>query len=370
MKRLLAFLLCSIFALGLVACGGAEEPSDSSIPSADPSTDGSTENSAESQGYDASMEHKFIATDIKNHSIVVFDLNVYKENLTAMPKDDSGIVWEWDADDDPNCKIKPGAGIDAAKYRYSPYYKKDVIIACSSSGWAGVIDYEKRTVLWEYQIGDGPHSIEMMPDSGDIVVACSSGSESGKLAYVPLSSGLTRPSHHIFVPSGHGVSWDPVKKCLWVLEYGQIFACEVIGEGTKTARLKRIAGSGDSFGGEDASGHALTPVYGQPGKYWVTAGKLWQFDSATGKLSRSFNRSSSYNANSIKGIAGFADGTVVETVAGFGGKTSYDWSCGGFRIIIVEMSAGKVKVLQAKETKVYFTDREFYKVHPFTKDYQ
>ena len=370
MKRILSMLLLLALVFGLVACGPVENEDGSTV-----SSEGSAETSTDSQqeevkGYNSNLEHKFFACDIRNHSIVVFDLNAYEGDFEAMAHDDSGIVWEWDADKDPKCKIKPGAGIDAAKLRYSPYYERDVVIACSSSGWAGVIDYEKKEVLWEYNIGGGPHSIEMLPDSGDIVVACSGGSSEGKLSYVPLSAGETEPSHEIFCPSGHGVMWDPVNEHLWVLEYSQVFACLVEGEGTKDAKLVRLTGSGASFEGQDASGHAFTPVYGEPGKYWVTAGKLWQFDSATETLTRSFNRSSTYNANSIKGIAGFADGTVVETVAGFGGNTTYDWSCGGFRIVTIEMSSGKVKQLMPKVTNVYFTDREFYKVHPFTKDYQ
>ena len=376
MKRFFAMLLLFVMVFGLVACGGnGETPSDTSSQETQGSTDTSSSTSTDNgktevKGYDDSIDHLFIATDIRAHSIVVYDLDLCDGDFKKLVDDDVALVWEWDADDDPNCKIKPGAGIDSAKIRYSPYYKKDVMIACSSSGWAGVIDYEKKSLLWEYKIGDGPHSIELLPNSGDIVVACSSGSTTGKLSIVPLSAGVTKPSHHIFVPSGHGVQWDPENEWLWVLEFTQVFACKVEGEGTKNARLVRINGTGDDFGGTDASGHAFSPVYGQPGKYWVTAGKLWQFDTETETLTQSFNRFAAYNANSIKGIASFSDGTVVETVAGFGGKTAYDWSCGGFRIVTIEWSKGKVKQLQPKVTNVYFEDREFYKVQPFNKNYQ
>ncbi|MBP3300985.1 MAG: hypothetical protein J6M34_05740 [Clostridia bacterium] len=404
MKRVFAILLCLITVFSLVACGNdavdtdtsaagdglfTEDLADSAVssetsdvkPSTDTGADKTTssdqpDDKAEVILYDPKMEHKFIATDIANHSIVVYDLNLCDGDYQLLKDDDVAVIWEWDADEDPNCKLKDqvASGIDAAKYRYSPYYKRDVIVACSSAGWAGVIDYEARTVLWEYNIGNGPHSIELMPNSGDVVVACSSGPKSGKLSYIPLSAGETKPSHYIFCPSGHGVMWDPQNEHLWVLEYEQVFACYVEGEGTKNARLKRVEGSGANFNKQDASGHAFSPVYGQPGKYWVTAGKLWQFDAETETLTRTFSRSGKYTANSIKGIAGFADGTSIQTVAEFSGKgkTTYDWSCDGFRIVVMEMSSGQVKQPTAKVYNVYFntSHREFYKVHPFTKDYQ
>ena len=383
LKKILSLLLCSVMLLSLAACGPTEDPSGTNTAGSDaPSgTEGGNDASSDDKKegdlvvYDPDIDHLFLATDICNHSIVLYDLDrcedVYENLLT-----DKCVVWEWDADEDPNCKGNVGAGIDAAKYRYSPYYEKDVIIACSSSGWAGVIDYEEKTVLWEYAIGSGPHSIEMMPN-GDVVVACSGGEFEGKLSYVPLSAGATKPSHEIFCPSGHGVSYDPVNECLWVLEFEQVFAVNVQGYGTAKAKLVRLNGTGYDFGAskEDTSGHVLSPKYGEPGKYWVAGGKLWIFDTATEELSKVYPHSSAYNhksANWMKGVAYFEDGTMIQTVPGSGGDTTYDWSCGGFRITVLEESTGKVKKAVAKTHEIYFekTDREFYKVHPFNKNYQ
>ena len=202
-KRIFTLLLCLLLTGGIAACTAPGEPADPTdtngtdavgTNSADADSSGTdsegkkteTETSVPWDGtlFDPEAEHQFLAADIKNHSIVIFDLNRCNGDLTKLTGR-TCVVWEWDADKDKTCKIKPGAGIDAAKLRYSPYYKKDVIIACSSSGWAGVIDYEAKSVLWECMIGGGPHSIEMMPDSGDIVVAGSA--DEGLLAYVPLS---------------------------------------------------------------------------------------------------------------------------------------------------------------------------------------
>ncbi len=385
LKRIFALVFCGILLLSFAACGPAEENpapgssgADTSVSGSDAGTekdDSSDKKTPDMIVYDPDMEHKFLATDIANHSIVLYDLNlcedVYDNLLT-----DKCVIWEWDADDDPNCKINPGAGIDAAKYRYSPYYEKDVIIACSSSGWAGVIDFEEETVLWEYNIGGGPHSIEMMPN-GDVVVACSGGATEGKVSYVPLSAGETKPSHEIVSPSGHGVMWDPENECLWILEFEQVYACNVKNYGTANAELVRLNGSGYNFGKnkEDTSGHVLSPKYGDPGKYWVAGGKLWIFDSATEELTKAYPHNAAYNAKEagwMKGVAYFPDGTMIQTVPGSGEQTTYDWSCGGFRITVLEVSTGKVKKAVPKTYEVYFEPsvREFYKVHPFNKNYQ
>ena len=388
LKKVLALLFACVLLLSFAACGPAgEDPQNPDPGSAGTDSAAGTDASSGSESdkdedkeekpilYDEDMEHKFLATDITNHSIVLYDLNLANgvyENL----KGDSCIVWEWDADEDPNCKINPGKGIDAAKYRYSPYYEKDVIIACSSGGGAYVIDFEEKTVLWEYNIGTGPHSIEMMPN-GDVVVACSGGATEGKVAYVPLSTGETKPSSTIHSPSGHGVMYDPENECLWVLEFEQIYSCIVKNYGTKNATLVRVTGSGYDFGRnkQDTSGHVLSPVYGQPGKYWVAGGKLWMFDSTTEEFTRSYSHAATYSAKAadwMKGVAYFPDGTMIQTVPGSGGKTTTDWACGGFRITTLEMSEGKVKTVKANVSEVLWepSDREWYKVHTFCKDYQ
>ena len=283
------------------------------------------------------------------------------------------MVWEWDADDDPKCKIKPGSGIDAAKIRYSSYYERDVMIGCSSNGWAGVIDYEEKSLLWEAQVGDGngPHSIEMLPN-GDVVVACSG--SPGALVYVPLSAGEVDPVSSIPSAGCHGVSWDPENEWLWVLEDTGIYAATVINMGTAQGIISRVGGTGALFGNGVAGGHAFSPVYGEQGKYWASSGAaLWQFDTATETLSRNYPRASTLNYKpEIKGIASFPDGTVVQTVVNVGGNASWDWSCDGFCIFIRQKTSGKVQTVREQRTVVCFDpeEREFYKVQPFNKNYR
>ena len=392
MKRFFVWILCFVLMFSLAACGETEDNtssigSDSSISASDQNTDTESDRETDTdtdtdqnttssvtetepwEGYvfDDSVEHKFLATDIRGHSIVVFDLNKTNGDLDLLTGR-SCIVWAWSSDSDSNCTIKPGAGIDAAKYRYSAYYEKDVIIACASSGWAGIIDYETHSLIWEYKVGEGPHSIEMMPN-GDLVVACSgNGKTEGKLVYIPLSAGKKSPSCEVVSPSSHGVMWDPQNECLWVMEHGEVAGFKVKGYGTADAQLERAEGLGASLI-KDNNGHVLSPVIGQPGKYWVGAGsKLWQFDAKEQTITDAYDYAGALSLKNLKGVASFADGTAVQTAAGLGGDTSYDWSSKALRILLFKESSDGT--LRPVVKQVAFKTREFYKVFPFTKDYQ
>ena len=256
---------------------------------------------------DSDVQHKFIATDIINFSLVVYDLNLCDGDLQGL-SDGSAIIWEWKSKEDPNCKLadKIIRSISGVKFRYSEYYKRDVVIACANFGWVGVVDYENCSLIWECELPTGPHSVEMLPN-GDVVVASAEG-EAG-LIYIPLSAGATKPTHSIVSPSCHGVSWDPENECLWVLELDGIYACKVENMGTVDGKLVRVQNSGDTFSG-DRGGHALASIANEEGKYWVSAmNSLWKFDTQTQKISYV---SSLLSRSNIKGICSFYDGVIIE----------------------------------------------------------
>ena len=398
MKKLLTLLLCLVLALGIAACGSTEETTETgtddglfteesdrseTLSSSDKTTDKTTNRKTDTSSnvtseqkdltvppdgltFDTEAEHKFFATDIKMTCLVIFDLNQYIGDLNALT-DTRSFSWIWDPESDPKCHIMPGAGIDSAKLRYSPYFERDVVIACSSNGWAGVIDYEARSLLWEYNIGDGPHSIEMLPN-GDVVVAGSgNGSTTGKIAYVPLGAGFRAPVFSIAAPSAHGVMWDPQNEVLWGLEMSRIVPYRVVNPGTKDAKLEPVEEDIVSLKG-DSGGHVLSPVLGQPGKYWVTAGKVWLFDANEKTLSNTMPNYTASNQRNVKGMVSFPDGTFVQTVGGVGKKTMYDWSTPVLRIGLIRDYGDKGTLPLIKQ--IQFTNREFYKVFPVTKEYQ
>ncbi len=374
MKKIFCLFLCLLMALSLVACGETGEPttggSDTSVQGG---TDGgNTDTSGDSgdvelKGYDESIEHKIVACDIRNHGIVVFDLDAVggdPERLT----EDAAVIWEWDAEEDPNCTgvAKIQTSISGVRYRYSEYYKKDVIVACATYGWVGIIDYETRTVLWESTapILNGVHSVEMLPN-GDVVAGVSS--NPGAVVYFAVSAGIKDPVHSIDSLWCHGVCWDPENECLWVLENYGVYQALIQNMGTENAKLVRISGSGANFVG-DGGGHAFAPVLGEPGKYWASAGSaLWKFDTETETMTKA---SKLLSKGSIKGVCSFSDGTVVESIAGLCKTNEREFGSDGLRVILKELNTGKVSSVKDVEYIVHFPAREFYKVQAFTKDYQ
>lgn len=398
MKKILILLLCLVLAVGIAACTSTDadtdtgtddglftEEIDQTVSTSDKTSDKTTDKTSDKKTntttntvtkdptavpdkvvFDTNAEHKFFATDIKQTLLVIFDLNRCVGDLDKIT-DIKSASWIWDPESDPKCRIMPGAGIDSAKLRFSPYYNRDVVVACSSNGWAGVIDYEARSLLWEFNIGDGPHSIEMLPN-GDVVVAASgNGATTGKISYVPLSAGARTPSFSIPAPSAHGVMWDPQNEVIWGLEMNRIVPYRVVDGGTHQAKLEPVEKDIVNLKG-DSGGHVLSPVLGQPGKYWVSAGKVWIFDANEKTLINNAPNFSAYNKSNVKGLASFPDGTFVQTVGGLGTKTMYDWSTPVLRIGLIKDYGPQGTRPIVKE--VQFKNREFYKVFPVTKEYQ
>ncbi len=376
-KRILSLFLCLVLCFSLAACDGEgaagsdSDPATSSQSTTKTETNSKTDETLSSdedpendvpkkKGFDSSIEHKIIATDILSHGIVIFDLNACGGDFQKLTDDNVSVVWEWDPEEDPNCKgiKKIGTSISGVKYRYSEYYKKDVIVACATYGWVGIIDYETRSVLWESTdpILYGVHSVEMLPN-GDVVAGA------GAVVYFAVSQGIDSPVSSVNSPSCHGVCWDPVNECLWVLEYAGVVAIGIVDMETESPELVRIDRSGASFG--QGNGHAFSPVYGEPGKYWASSGSaLWQFGSEDETMISNYPLNAFLTRDSIKGIASFSDGTVVETVGGIG-PNSKSWSSAGFLIIWQKPDTDEVQA-----EYVLFKHRDFYKVQPFTKDYQ
>ena len=383
MKRFFALLLCLVLTVGLVACGGTEQTPSNTEPSSVDSessvgTDSATQTDSEGsdssstdekpavQLYDPNMEHKVIMDD-SGTRILIADLNLCGEDPEDIVIEDC-IIWEWDSADAKGAQVQgKDLRIDESNLRYSSYWKKDVVIFSGSGGWVGIIDYETKEVLFEHKPGYGPHSVELLPN-GDLVVACSGNSSTsdGRVLHYPLSEGKTTPGSNVPLKSAHGVCWDPTNEIIWVLGGDEIIGCTV-----KDGKITKVGGMGASLKAiGESSGHDMVPVYGQPGKYYVSGGScIMLFDANEGTISKSFQRSASYNGKSVKGIAWFADGTMITTAHDQGGTGTYRSS--QLRFMYLGYSTGKVKQVTVK--KIMIPHREgsqTYKIHTLSKDYQ
>ncbi len=388
MKRIFALLFAGVFLLSLAACtpdtpttdtGSTPPVSGSTLPTSDrtdagtPSTDSSDENTSgkdevQLKVFDPSLDHKVIMDDSAKRILVV-DLD-----KGSSPKDwsmENAVIWEWSTDMAKGAAMQgKSINIDSAKYRYSEYYKKDVIIFCGSSGWVGILDYETKALLFEDQPGLGPHAVELLPN-GDLVVACSDNSgPNGCVLYYPLASGASKPSSaKVKLDSAHGICYDPQTEMIWALGSREIIALQVQGEGA-SAKLTKINGMGASLPTGHSGGHVLAPAYGNPGKYWVSSSKqTWIFDAEQESISPTALQCKKYTNAEVKGMAYFADGTMVQTAHDQGGTGTYRSS--ELRILYLTESSGKVTQAVVKEVMIpHRSGSQSYKVHVFTKDYQ
>lgn len=387
MKRIFSLILCCVLTVGMfAACGEDPAPvpgTDSATPSTQesqkPAPDASTDSSTDSENSDASSEkeedkvqlfdpnldHKVIMDDSAT-KILIADLNLCGEDPKDIKMEDC-IVWEWDTNEATGAKIcGQKVTMDEAGLRYSAYWKRDVVIFCGSGGWVGVVDYATKEVLFEDNPGNGPHSVEMLPN-GDLVLACSgNGNGMGTVLYYPLSEGKTKPANSINLESAHGVCYDPTNEMIWVLGGYEIIGCVI-----RNGKLTKLNGTGASL--KDighGGGHDFVPVFGDPGKYWVSGSKtIMLFDANEQTITDSFPRSSSYTGTNVKGIAWFEDGTMIISAHDQGGTGTYRSS--EFRFLYLGYTEGKIKQVAVKEIVIpHRPGSQTYKIHALSKNYQ
>ena len=270
--------------------------------------------------YDPSLDHKILVIDNTAASILVLDLDNCQGNWSLINWKNSKStvkVKEFSTNGDTN--------VSDVKYRYSSYYKKDVLIATSSMGMVGIIDYnatssEEGLLFYVHDFIDNEqeislynaHAAEILPN-GDVVVATSGyqndsdGSyyRNGGLHYYP--AGSNQRAAFLSLPFAHAVLWDDQNQCLWAVGFEGVVAVKVNGSG-ENVTMEKIADKGCRK--TNFIAHDMVPAYGMDGKYWVTDyDRIYLFDSVTGKLTIS----SKYTKASVKGVAYFEDGTMLQS---------------------------------------------------------
>lgn len=309
--------------------------------------------------YNATKDHRIILAENTVGSILVLDLDNCKGDwsLANWKKSNSTVkVKEFSTNGDTN--------VSDVKFRYSSYYRKDVLITASSVGIVRILDYsatsQKNAVLFEMRdfIPNekeislyNAHAAEILPN-GDVVVATSGyqndkdGSyyRNGGLHYYPAGS-KTRAAF-LSLPFAHAVLWDDKNECLWAVGFEGVVAVKISGYGSN-ATMEKIEGMGCKK--TNFTGHDMVPAYGMEGKFWVTDNsRVYLFDSATGELSKA----DQYTKGAVKGAAYFEDGTMVQA----------HWTKNLTLCLINEAGAASQKITLALPQQIY-------KVRTFSKNY-
>jgi len=155
MKKILTLLLCAALIFSLAACTDSPEISDtgsqsgsegSGDVSVSDTNSGGTDSSKEEDVpavYDPNQDHLVILGTDSPKGLMVLDLEKMGtvDDLNHL---EEALVWQWTADSPSSIRYPESAGSAGAKYRYSAYWKKDVVLCVNSNGWVGVIDYETK----------------------------------------------------------------------------------------------------------------------------------------------------------------------------------------------------------------------------------
>ena len=194
---------------------------------------------------------------------------------------------------------------------------REVIVAGSGT-YAYVLDLETGELIWEtYGAASSTHGAELLPNG--IVATASSGSGS-ELRLFDMDGQLKYAS--VDFPDAHGVLWDPTLEVLWAVGSNLLRAYRV----EKTAD-RIVMTEDESLRTElpTASGHDISPIYGDPDRLWITTTKeVYRFDKTTKQITR-FARTGVVT-KSVKGIGSYPDGTLVTTYPDEKPTSLYTWT--------------------------------------------
>ena len=254
-------------------------------------------------------EYQVILTDIANGRIVVTDLNA------ADPLAEKNLIWQWSpttAQGWGNITTASLAGaLSEAKVRWSAQYNTNVVLFCSSRGYAGMIEYPSGKCLWKTEVGQSPHSIELLPN-GDIVVASSGGGtwENGRLYYYDLKDGAYTYNGEYELNGAHGLSWDPDNQLLWALGFPKLVAYTLGTDSDGKGTLKLAEGKGCNV--PNGTGHDLVVDYRNSDILWLTDSKgVYQFSKSQNKLLTEYPHSATLKSvPAVKGMGIFSDSVL------------------------------------------------------------
>ncbi len=342
MWRNLIFMSLFFLSLGLCGCESEE-----------PMTDFSSDSEAVSEDTNVLEEYDgpelVLACDQKREQVVLYDLS-----LTEL---DGNELWYF-APRRGSCN-----SISGVKYRKNDRFG-EVVVLCASGGYAGIVSYPKKEVLWQTDsAGVNPHSVELLPN-GNLAVASSSG---GTVRVYASSQTGKAASYYteVALPEAHGVLWDPEREVLWALGGHRLTAWRVNGTDAQP-ELVSVPDLGGSLPDSASGAHDLAPVYGNSDRLWITADRVMQYSKSTGEFFFNYNGNRVIDRGCSNAIGDLPESGSVITLISDG--TYHPW-CSG-TIGYVRFVPGRDGAWEARYEERVSEICAYYKVRVFCSDYQ
>ena len=201
--------------------------------------------------------------------------------------------------------------VAGVKLRVLPSTGEYVLMIAYGSSYAAMISYPDGELLWSTsQTGQGPHSIELLPDEWIVVAAPGSSASDysdGKLTF--FNSKRTQPRLSVDLPNAHGVLYDPKGSCIWAVGDDQLRKYTYTAEGNKLSVTEEFSVTLPSSGAHD-----LAAYYGDTDKLIITTTeKVYVYQKSTGSFMTAAEDNGVKSAKRIKGIGILQDGSVIFT---------------------------------------------------------
>jgi hypothetical protein len=224
--------------------------------------------------------------------------------------DPAAVVWRWQP------KVENGFGPflrgwgnpSGVKLRYNESLGGGGLwmVVTDSKGLAAIVPYPSGGLRqWAQVIGGNLHSAELLPD-GNIALAASTG---GWVRVYTSSQGPDSGHYVEYALKGaHGVLWNPRHDLLWALGDDELVGLRVLGTPSDPSLELVMRQHLPTKGGHD-----LAPVYGEPGRLWVTTGsRVYQYDTmADVWLDGYFGAEGLARQSGVKGVGDGPDGQIV-----------------------------------------------------------
>lgn len=301
----------------------------------------------------------FVATQKPESSIILYDTSKYNGDLNEC------VEWEYKI---TASKSKCVSGI---KYRTNNKFN-DVIVLCCSGGYASIVSYPGKEIIWEnISVGANPHSVELLP-SGNIVT-CSSNDGIIRLYYSSsiVSDDLIEKMHakeyvEYNLSSAHGLLYDPSSNTLWALGSDSLVEYSILGNDKDESLSVKATYSLPTKNGHDLSINTLN----KNELFITTVTNVYCFNKISKEFNTTFDGSDKMNTSNVKGFGNNIYGNYYYVIPNYGINTPWEGSneASWLTNVINKTYKNGNGIYETIDMKS--STNGFYKVFNYNKNYQ